>query len=171
MDLKEVRFSIKAKSVKVLRTLTDFDGTVLGGPTRTRTWDKPVMSRRLCQLSYRPNTVKYSKKQSPSRRRPVRPNVEAFSARATVFFLLQGFVGAQQRSDIRCRVAPGLFCRSARFCKRVAPWRRVCSQGAAVAARRYNTAQGQSPCAEGPCGLRVLPPLPFQGQSPCAVGP
>ena len=85
MDLKEVRFSIKAKSVKVLRTLTDFDGTVLGGPTRTRTWDKPVMSRRLCQLSYRPNTVKYSKKQSPSRRRPVRPKVEACSARATVF--------------------------------------------------------------------------------------
>ena len=168
MDLKEVRFSIKAKSVKVLRTLTDFDGTVLGGPTRTRTWDKPVMSRRLCQLSYRPNTVKYSKKQSPSRRRPVRPKVEACSARATVFSCCKVLSAHSSGpiSDIVSR--QGSFAGLQGFAN---AWRRVCSQGAAVAARRYNTAQGQSPCAEGPCGLRVLPPLPFQGQSPCAVGP
>lgn len=35
----------------------------IGGPTRTRTWDLPVMSRRLYQLSYRPTReANYSRK-------------------------------------------------------------------------------------------------------------
>lgn len=35
----------------------------IGGPTRTRTWDLPVMSRRLYQLSYRPTKeANYSRK-------------------------------------------------------------------------------------------------------------
>ena len=44
----------KTKSHKDYWALWDFVKSCFGGPTRIRTWDHPVMSRKLCQLSYRP---------------------------------------------------------------------------------------------------------------------